>query len=218
MAPESTDNQFWPLKDTLAFSDALLGYAASHRASATGKPYLPCPDTNLDGSEENRTGGVCPSQEGWIPWATLGIGQADGWGNHIRYRVHPNFSDGVNGFDLTTSLTSPYQLRVCGTATCSTFVATGVAVVLVSHGTNGLGARTSSNVLNAPPTSADELANTDGRNLTDTADTSVATSSYDFVSRPATAVGAAAGEFDDVEAWLSSNILFGRMVAAGRLP
>ena len=60
--------------------DALIGYAASHRATSTGKPYLPCPDTNLDGLEENRTAGVCPSQEGWIPWSTLGVGQAvAGW-------------------------------------------------------------------------------------------------------------------------------------------
>ena len=124
----------------------------------------------------------------------------------------------MHGFDLTTISSTPYQLRVCATAACASVLATGPAIVLVSHGKNGYGARNSSNTLNPPPTGADELANTDGRNASDTSDTSIATPSYDFVSRTQTAAGTAAGEFDDVVNWLSTNILFGRMVAAGRLP
>jgi hypothetical protein len=40
----------------------------------------------------------------------------------------------------------------------------------------------------------------------------------DFVSRNPTSADAAAGEFDDVVSWLSSGVLFNRMVAAGKLP
>ena len=39
-----------------------------------------------------------------------------------------------------------------------------------------------------------------------------------FVSHIPTASSATNGEFDDIVIWLSPNILFGKMVAAGKLP
>ncbi len=192
--------------------NALLGYAMSHTA-ANGKPYLPCPDTDGDGLEENRVAGVCPSQEGRLPWTTLGIEKGDSWNNLIRYRVHPTFSNNTTGFSLSSSA----NFRICQDAACATIISTSIPVVLVSHGKNGYGARTSQGAtLFVPATiSADELENIDGRNnpsagnnTADTADTA----DVDFVSTTIS------NTFDDVVVWISPNVLFNAMVSAGKLP
>lgn len=192
--------------------DALIGYAMSH-AATDGKPYLPCPDTGNDGFEESRSSGACPSQEGRLPWATLGTAKTDAWGSQLRYRVDSGFSNSTTGF----SLSSTASLRVCDSSACSTIVASGVPAVIVSHGSNGYGARNESGGTNMVPStaSADELENIDGRNNptagnnnADTADSS----DVDFVSRYRNS------SFDDEVTWLSTNILFSKMVAAEKLP
>lgn len=204
--------------------EALVGYALSH-AALDGKPYLPCPDADGDGLEDTRSGaGDCPSFEGRVPRATLGTARSDGWGRQFRYRVEPLFSNSQTGFVLTTGA----NLRVCSSSTsCSTtVVANGLPAVIVSHGKNGYGARDDQgNVLAVPAAvSTDEMENINGRNNPvaggsnpDTAD-SAAASRLDFVSRIQTESGSVPDEFDDFVAWLSANILFNRMVAAGRLP
>ncbi len=200
--------------------EALIGYALDGAHSATdGKPYLPCPDTDGDGLEQPRAAGVCPSQEGRVPWATLGTPKTDAWGNQFRYRVHPSFSSSTAGFTLSSSP----NLRVCATAACTATLGVNLVAVVLSHGKNGYGARNDGGSVVAVPAgaSADELENIDGRDNPaagtanpDTADTA----DVDFVSRTASEAGTTAGEFDDLVTWLSSNILFAKVVAAARLP
>jgi prepilin-type N-terminal cleavage/methylation domain-containing protein len=137
--------------------EALYGFAASHAAS-DGKPYLPCPDTDNDGAE-NRTGNACTNQAGMLPWADLGLGRQDAWGNTPRYAVTDVFSNSATGFTLL----SAGNLRVCGETACTTALASTIPAVVLAQGKNGA----------ATPTDADELENTDG-------DT-------DFVQRTATA-------------------------------
>jgi type II secretory pathway pseudopilin PulG len=127
-------------------SEALYGYAASHTAGS-GKPYLPCPDTDGDG-KENRPDKTCTSQEGTLPWADLGLGRLDAWNNPIRYRVSAAFSSSETGFSLKTV----GDLRVCETSACTAVIAGSLPAVLVSHGKNGALATTN----------ADEQANIDG--------------------------------------------------------
>lgn len=124
--------------------DALYGFAASK-----SRPYLPCPDTNADGLE-NRTGNTCTDgvQDGGLPWATLGVGRQDAWGNPFRYRVAAAFSDSSDGFTLPT----PGVLRICEASACATPLATELPAVFLSHGKNGA----------AATTDADELENLDG--------------------------------------------------------
>jgi prepilin-type N-terminal cleavage/methylation domain-containing protein len=87
-------------------------------------------------------------------------------------------------------LTSTGDMRICDRADCSaTILATQVPAVVFSRGKNGT----------AVPTDADEVENLD-------ADT-------DFVQHPITSSG-----FDDQVVWISANILFNRMLSAGRLP
>lgn len=177
--------------------DALLGYAATHSAT-DGRPYLPCPDTDLNGIEEARVAGACPSNEGLLPWSDLGLGAQDAWSNRLRYRVDPGFSNSVNGFFLG----KPATLRVCDQASCTSTVATGLPLVVLSHGRNGNGSTSSGNIANPAPNGADEIENTDNDN--------------NFVSHTPTPPGA--NEFDDLVIWLSPNILHNRLIAAGRLP
>lgn len=127
-------------------AEALYGYAASHVAG-DGRPYLPCPDTDGDGLE-NRSGGICTNQEGILPWATLGLGRQDAWGNPFRYRVAAIFSSSTTGFTLL----SQGDLRVCTTAACTASLGTQLPAVFFSAGKNGGGI----------PSDTDELANLDG--------------------------------------------------------
>lgn len=176
--------------------DALLGYAASHPA-LDGKPHLPCPDTDGDGFE-NRTGNLCTSNDGQLPWNDLALGNQDAWGNRFRYHVELPFARNDIGFTLSTSATP----RVCDQAACTSTLATQLPAIVVSHGKNGLGGVTAGNVANPLPASADETENTDG--------------DRDFVSHTPTPAGV--NEFDDLVIWISPNILYNRMIAAGRLP
>lgn len=129
-------------------ADALHGFAASHSAS-DGKPFLPCPDTDGDGAENrSATPGPCTNQEGWLPWATLGLGRQDAWGNTLRYRVSAAFSNSATGFTLLTA----GDLRVCASSACAAVLGSNLPVIVLSRGKNGAGT----------PSGADELENLDG--------------------------------------------------------
>ena len=93
----------------------------------SGRPYLPCPDTDGDGLE-NRVNrkvsglvtvtasdakpygvtirdnhfGMCTSWRGMFPWRTLGTKPADQWGNHYDYYVHTMLASPLLGFDETS--------------------------------------------------------------------------------------------------------------------
>jgi len=186
--------------------EALIGYAINQTP-----PHLPCPDktggggagTANDGLEDFTIAtGACVTNEGNIPWATLGVTDVDGWGNRIHYRVDANFS---NRSPLVTfSLASTGTLRVCQTAACTTIVANTLPAVILSYGKNGYGAINTAGNQNPLPTSPDELTNTDGNT--------------DFVSRTPSPAGSPAGEFDDIVVWLSTGLLDSRMVSAQKLP
>lgn len=126
--------------------EALYGYAAS-RAAVDGRPYLPCPDTDGNGTED-RSGTACTSQEGTLPWADLGLGHQDAWGNPFRYRVAAAYSNSSTGFTLM----SAGDLRVCTSAACTATLGSALPAVILSTGKNGA----------ATATNADELENLDG--------------------------------------------------------
>lgn len=186
--------------------DALVGFAVANG-------YLPCPDTGTNGSE-NLTGNNCTSAEGNLPHTTLGVTGVDVWGNRFRYRVDTDFTNRATASLFT--LQSEANLEVCTSSTCSTtlpeqilttpgtvFPRNGAVAVIVSHGKNGLGGTNSTTgSTNPPPTSANELENTDNDNR--------------LVSR--THVTTSGSEFDDIVMWLGKSVLFNRMIAAGRLP
>jgi prepilin-type N-terminal cleavage/methylation domain-containing protein len=204
------------IRDTRAALDAgleaIIGYAAaSNETNAPGThAFLPCPDKTGGGGagvandgQEDRTvaTGACVAPEGNLPWVTLGITATDGWGSRLRYRVTPAFSNQLTGIRLTNVGTSTITNRAGAN------VATTIPVVLLSHGPNRLGGRVAAGggaVASPPATSAGELENTDA-DLT-------------YISDVPFAATAPGGEFDDIVTWMSSAVLFNRMIQAGKLP
>jgi prepilin-type N-terminal cleavage/methylation domain-containing protein len=198
--------------------DALIGHAA-----ANGR--LPCPATTASNGQESfaaggsALNGSCSNfQDGFLPAATLGLAPTntnglliDAWNQPVRYAVYAGTINGVvNPFTRTDgakAATMPEigkvdALSVCNSATGITPGNCGAAgklsdrapAVLLSTGKNGaIGGGGS-----------DEAANLNGDAV--------------FVSHEPAPAGAANGEFDDIVAWLSPNLLFNRMIAAGRLP
>lgn len=201
--------------------EALIGHA-------TAKGYLPCPDrtsggggtandTANDGVEDFDTAtgncfSVAGTNPGNVPWATLGLGATDPWGNRFRYRVEANYARRAPG--ATFNLTTGANLLVCN-VDCglpspprvyltSNSAGNGAVAVILSHGKNGYGAMNAATGTQRPlPTSGDELHNLGGST---------------YGSRTITPAGTAAGEFDDIVTWLGKYSLFNRMVAAGKLP
>lgn len=184
-------------KQLSEIQQALVGFALTNRR-------LPCPADGTiptipgvaNGAGQEKSSCAIGSNGGVLPWVTLGISETDAWGRRLTYRVTPVFA--VANFQLNSSPNLNIGLTNSST---DTSVAAGVPAIVVSHGSNGLGAYTPTG--GTPPTTAtgDELDN-------------VATNNNNhFVSRDFVQDG-----FDDLVAWLSPNVLFNRMVAAGQLP
>jgi prepilin-type N-terminal cleavage/methylation domain-containing protein len=199
---------------------ALLGYAITN-----GR--LPCPASSSSKGIENfsngasAVSGACSNfYDGYAPAATLGLVSADGyaidpWGNRIHYAVTSwnNTFTKLNGMS-TVGMSklmqdNPVLLQVCSgsigmsptkcAADTLLTAAPGVPLVIYSTGKNG----------SYGGTGADEAANP---NINSNNNDPV------FVTHTPTANTAPNGEFDDIVIWLSPNILYYRMVAAGRLP
>lgn len=185
---------------------------------------------------------TCSSFSGVIPWNTLGISELDAWGNRISYSVRSIYAHGLyvdpntlpiiqadkdsrtqqltgcanpispsfptqSSFALcspgtvatTIDSSSVSDIQVLTAYTGGNTIATKIPAIIISHGKNGYGAYTSNGgQLPLPPNPGDEYENTNGN--------------FNFVSHTPTAT------FDDLVTWLSPNILFNRMVAAGKLP
>ena len=80
--------------------EALVGFALSH-AATDEDPYLPCPDNSGDGLEDRKATGECQVLEGNLPTQTLGLVSIDSWNNQYLYHVAPQFSNSVDGFNLS---------------------------------------------------------------------------------------------------------------------
>ncbi len=216
------------LKDTqrtlFETREALIGFA-----SANGR--LPCPASPTSSGQESPStapagSGPCSNPlDGYVPAVTLGISSVDlqgyaidAWGNRLRYAISeptgrktscvnnsfPTMTPGafaaIFGMRNETMDCLNPTLKICSAlngsgsdcATGATLASDAVAV-LFSSGKNGPAAN-----------GADENANVDGNRL--------------FLSHEQTNISAPGGSFDDIVTWLSPNILYYRMIAAGRLP
>lgn len=180
--------------------EALVGYAIVNG-------YLPCPAISATIGNEDRTGTACSGGKrvGFIPWADLGVARSDAWGRLFRYSVTAKFSNSGTKFTFL----DPGDITVRATTSSANSVASAIPAVVMSHGKNGYLGTTEENTLvaNLSSTNSDEQAN------------SPPAAGTVFVSKNLTEnTAATGGEFDDLVAWVSPNILFNRMVAAGRLP
>lgn len=194
--PDSTC--FIPICPSTSTSTTLTLTIARH--------YLPCPDTDGNGTENRPASGECFQERGFFPWRDLGTASQDAWGNRIRYAVTADLADATIGFHNGSSGT--WNQIISSTAQCSLIppivdVATNVPVVLISHGPNSRGARNVNIPLaTATPaapaaTGANELQNLG------TPQNTCTTSS--FISANPT------DTFDDLVTWLPFTVLISRV-------
>lgn len=184
--------------------EALIGYALIN-----GR--LPCSadPTKILGQSGWGTERACNASTsyGVVPWVTLGTSETDGWGNRFTYRVTLTFADTTDGTGASCATTAGISFQLCSVgdpdiysaSTWVTTVANDVPAIIISHGKNGAGAYTPQGT-QRPSGSTDEQENTD-HNL-----------DWRYVSRIPTS------DFDDLVEWVTPNILYNRMVAAGKLP
>jgi len=212
--------------------EALIGFAL-----ANGR--LPCPaaPNSVDGLESftstgNTSNGICSNFfDGLLPAATLGITPVDNnglaldaWGlkqNRIRYAISNLSDDGGASYVFT---------KVDGMKTATDGIDTGMSYVgkknllyICASGTGITAADCGTAQELTHKTlivvySVGENAATGGTGIDEAANPNPNSPNNDqvFVSHPQSAT--AGNEFDDLVTWLSPNILFNRMVAAGRLP
>jgi prepilin-type N-terminal cleavage/methylation domain-containing protein len=196
-------------------------------AVATGR--LPCPGT-ASGDENPAGGGNCASPwGGFLPARTIGFQIVDGNGfgldaynNPIRYAVssqtvalagcipaspptpHAHFTNAANlrtngitcqpgDLVICNRAPTPVTANVCDAGSSVTNQNTVVAIVF-STGKNGATGGTGQN----------EARNLDNNRL--------------FISRTPDPAGAGGGEFDDQMLWIPVGELYGKLIAAGRLP
>lgn len=184
--------------------EALVGFA-----SANGR--LPCPATATSNGLEQPAGGgacTCVSPDCFLPAATLGItpingvGQAvDGWQYPVRYAVTAANSNAFSTSDGLKAIwgTPPApDLTVCSTSACAVTLASNAVAVIWSTGKNTA----------SGGTSADERENPNPQTGAGNPDPTA----NRFVSHEP------GPDFDDQVIWLSQNILYNRMISAGRLP
>lgn len=182
--------------------EALIGFALA-------KGRLPGPaQSSIDGKEK----GPCTNDAdctGFIPWATLGVSKTDAWNKIIMYSVTPAFTNFVppgNNAAFTFTTLGTKTIRTRDPSGNKIDLAKNIPVVIFSFGKNNFGTNDEGNTIgNASSTNTDEQSNH--------------TATTTFMSRLFTTnASAPGGEFDDLVAWISPNILFNRMVAAGKLP
>lgn len=193
--------------DMNTIREAIIGYAMRQPA---GQPYLPCPDDGsglAEGDEGSRDAGRCLNTRGKLPWRTLGVDNADAWGNRFTYAVTRDFTNdrsliSVNdGFDSN----APGDLEVHTGQNCSGGgIAHQVAVVVVSHGPNGRGAQNKSG---GTPLAPAQLPASERANLI--VPTAPCTDK-DFVS-----LTPLDDDFDDLIVWLHPNTLKNRLCQNG---
>lgn len=211
--------------------EAIYGFAM-----ANGR--LPCPATVAGGAEAPVGGGVCTTDSGFVPGATLGLSGldsagfvVDGWrdgldARRIRYAVRSvSTTIGVPAqctSTLTQVLTTADRMR---TATMDCLSQAAVAMLTVNTtiitGVPPFPGVCTPSALNTKAPFVIFSLGKNGRTsaiLPEDEATNLVANAVTFISNTPTVAASCAGEFDDIVTWGSLNTLFARMVQAGKLP
>ncbi len=182
--------------------EALTGFALRNG-------YLPCPAVSAANGLEDRSGAGCREgkRAGFLPWATLGLGKLDSWGHIYRYSVAPAYANSQVLFGLATPRDITIGTRDARGNLVAASAVNDIPAVVMSHGKNGYGAFSELGIRTATAAAG----NLDER-------TNLGEDGIAFVARTPGDASTPGGEYDDLVTWLSPNVLFNRMVAAGTLP
>lgn len=189
--------------------EALLGFAVT-------KGYFPCPaKSTSDGTEDRNAASekcIGGKRYGPIPWVTLGLKPSDSWGHLFLYSVTPVFSHGKPADRFTMSSSPDITIKTRDPAGTLENLSNidDIPAVLLSTGKNGH--------LSWTLDQAAQNADSAGANGDEDTNASPTANGKTFVSRTPSGPDAGTGEFDDLVTWISPNVLFNRMVAAGKLP
>jgi prepilin-type N-terminal cleavage/methylation domain-containing protein len=190
---------------------ALLGYAIT-------KGYLPCPAKSPTDGTEDRSAGVCTGNKriGFLPWTELGVKKTDSWDRLFTYSAPLAFTNSNTPFTLSTARDITLQTRNTAGTLINISNANDIPAVVLSHGPNGIFG-TNGNGIVIPSTSpGSNNVNDQKTNAPTPAGTGTGIT---FVSRdPAGPSNATDEAYDDIMLAISPNILFNRMVTAGKLP
>lgn len=177
--------------------EALFGFLVSNgRLPCPSNPALPTTDANAGIAAASCPAG--PAELGGLPWRTLGLKEVDGWNHRFTYRV-------ASAFTTAPTLASAGNIRLlplAGSATQLTSVGE-VAAVIVSHGHHAGGAWGTDGIKLADSTDADEAENSNADQI--------------FVDHANTATQPTS-PYDDIVLWIPRNLVFNKLITAGRLP
>lgn len=188
--------------------EALYGFAM-------GEGHLPCPDDyegDDDGAEDRDGSGSCELDEGQLPWADLGVGRRDAWGNPILYRVDGHFADDSGSGTASFALGDTGALSVQdGTTSPIVPIVQDAPAVLVSFGPQGNQVWASGTFVcpgNGGSTPASGFSSDETENCDD--DNTFVEAGYRTAE--------SGDRFDDMLMWIPTSVLESRMVQAGKLP
>ena len=108
--------------------EALIHYAVANNR-------LPCPATDVDTGLEVNTVMNC-QMEGYFPWANLGMGRYDAWGNPFIYRVDQMYTQEIMTPNLT-SLPDTFSNIEVRDIQNNPVVDSDVVAIIYSTGKNG---------------------------------------------------------------------------------
>lgn len=192
--------------------EAILGFAIANRR-------LPCPATPGSGLENPNTGGVClPGFMGFVPSTSLGLDgnvncdglMLDPWGNPYRYSVTsvgaPDFTTVGEIVNVGPAALNP-DIQICKDNNCvaAEKLTNKAVAVIYSMGSNWSTLGGVDETENAETT----IASTCGL-----ANYAIANDN-EYVSHDR--VEAGANQFNDIVSWISANILYAKLLAAGIL-
>lgn len=185
--------------------EALIGYAVVNS-------FLPCPASVVSNpavNDQGKADSTLCNQEGFLPWAELGIGKVtDGWGMPIRYRVDlaytttfPTNVKTSSGLSVTHDyIQSDGSILNTPLASLEADNSSKIVAVLLSYGND----KSPNGTLTQQSTSATPYENGDGN----------VTYVFDDYQNGSDATK----NFDDIVVWLPKTTLLARLAAANRYP
>jgi len=179
--------------------EALLGYAmANGRLPCPANPALTSADATVGTEDRPNASSPCNRIYGVVPWVALSLPETDPWGRRFTYFANASFTAPLPAGALASfTLSTTGNANIKDSAASGSNLASNLPAVVISHGSNGLGAWQTNGV---------QLGGAAGNELEN------ANSTLTFVAHTPT------NDFDDLVVWIVPSILNARMVAAGRLP